>query len=162
MATKKKVSKEVIHAIGRRKTSVARVYMQEGKGQVIVNGKTLNDYFGETTVFPSVSIRPCKVVGANADFDFTVNVKGGGLTGLADAISLAIARALCKHELIHNPQVLEISNEDEEGEGSEDLAPKTWKGLLKSNELLTRIDKKVERKKYGYRKARKKEQYSKR
>ena len=63
MATKQKVSKDSIHAIGRRKTSVARVYMQPGKGSIEVNGKTLGEDFGETTVFPSVALRPFQVLG---------------------------------------------------------------------------------------------------
>ena len=162
MAAKQKVSEERLHAIGRRKTSVARVYMQPGKGDVIVNGKSINDYFGETTVYPSVSLRPFKVLEVTGQFDVVANVKGGGLTGQADALSLAIARSLCAFEQANNPFV-EAEDSSEDNEESEEVSsPKSWKGKLKLCGLLTRIDKKVERKKYGYRKARKKEQYSKR
>ena len=160
MATKQKVSKEIIHAIGRRKTSVARVYMKPGKGEVSVNGKPLNDYFGSTTVYPSIVLRPFQVLDLSGQFDVVVTAKGGGLNGQSDATSLAIARALCALELKNNP--LLATEEVEEAEEGEVAKPKTWRDVLKTNQLLTRIDKKVERKKYGYRKARKKEQYSKR
>lgn len=158
MARKQKVS-ETIHAIGRRKSSIARVYLTEGKGNVAVNGKDIKDYFGPTTVYPSNAIRPLVLVDVASAFDINVVVKGGGLTGQSDAISLAISRALCMHEMKIAP-IKANEDENEEGEGGVELRP--WKKLLKSSKMLTRDARVVERKKYGFRKARKKEQYSKR
>ena len=156
MAGKQKVINK-IHAVGRRKTAVARVYLSEGSGKVEVNGKELNQYFGETTVYGSVAIAPLKLVDAKDSFDVRVVVKGGGLTGQSDAISLALSRALCMHELKLAPVAVE------EGEEEGDTAIlRPWKTALKANKMLTRDSRAVERKKYGFRKARKKEQYSKR
>jgi small subunit ribosomal protein S9 len=96
-------------------------------------------------------------------FDLKVVVKGGGLTGQSDAISLAVARALCMYELKMNPVVEKTADESEDDEvGEEGAVVRPWKATLKSNKMLTRDSRVVERKKYGFRKARKKEQYSKR
>lgn len=155
---------EKIHAIGRRKTAVARVYLSEGKGNIIVNGRPVKEYFGETTVYSEVALQPLSLVQSRSKFDLQVTVRGGGLTGQADAICLAIARALCLHELKTNPLATsQISSEDEEGsEGEAGIVSRPVRALLKANKLLTSDARKVERKLYGYRKARKKEQYSKR
>ena len=157
MAGKQKVVKK-IHAIGRRKTAVARVYLSEGSGKIEVNGKDLNQYFGETTVYGSVAVAPLNLIEVKNDFDVRVVVKGGGLTGQSDAISLALARALCMHELKLAPVAVEEGEDEEEGDSR--LRP--WKAALKASKMLTRDSRAVERKKYGFRKARKKEQYSKR
>ncbi len=161
MARKQKVMTK-IHAIGRRKSAVARIYLSEGKGSVVVNGKEIQDYFGPTTVYASVATRPLALVDVSTSFDIQVVVKGGGLTGQSDAISLAIARALCMHELKLNP-LAEVSDQEasEDGESAA-VITRPWRVLLKSNSMLTRDSRVVERKKYGFRKARKKEQYSKR
>lgn len=148
------VVKQKIHAIGRRKSSVARIYLSEGTGQVTVNGKDLKQYFGATTVYWAVAVEPLEVVGVGSKFDVHANISGGGVTGQADALKLALARALCEHEERANPM-----STDAEGEEIENLP---WRALLKSRKLLTRNARVVERKKYGFRKARKKEQYSKR
>jgi small subunit ribosomal protein S9 len=162
MARKQKVMTR-IHAIGRRKSAVARVYLTEGQGIVEVNGKEIQTYFGPTTVYPSVAIRPLSLVGMPKGFDLKVVVKGGGLTGQSDAISLAVARALCMYELKMNPVVEKTADESEDDEvGEEGAVVRPWKATLKSNKMLTRDSRVVERKKYGFRKARKKEQYSKR
>ena len=162
MARKQKVMTR-IHAIGRRKSAVARVYLTEGQGIVEVNGKEIQTYFGPTTVYPSVAIRPLSLVGMPKGFDLKVVVKGGGLTGQSDAISLAVARALCMYELKMNPLVENTTVESEDDEaGEEGAVIRPWKATLKSNKMLTRDSRVVERKKYGFRKARKKEQYSKR
>ena len=164
MARKQKVMTK-IHAIGRRKSAVARVYLTEGQGSVEVNGKEIQTYFGPTTVYPSVATRPLLLVGMPKGFDLKVVVKGGGLTGQSDAISLAVARALCMYELKMNPLAENTtvkSEEDEDDEGGEGAVVRPWKATLKSNKMLTRDSRVVERKKYGFRKARKKEQYSKR
>ena len=122
--------------IGRRKTSTARVYIQPGKGEIIVNKKPLADYFTLVSHQNIVTL-PFRATETEGKFDIKVNVKGGGTTGQADAVQLGIARAL-------NSLDPELHTK------------------LKSNSLLTRDDRMVERKKYGQPKARKQFQFSKR
>jgi len=127
---------EVIHKIGRRKTSVARIYLSKGKDKMIVNGKDYKDYFPTTSLQYKI-IQPFKLTDNLGKFDLSVNVYGGGITGQVEAIRLAISRALC-----------EISDDN--------------RPLLKKEGLLTRDPRMVERKKFGQKKARKKFQFSKR
>ena len=127
---------EVIHKIGRRKTAVARIYLAPGKGSITVNKKDVNDYFPSATLQYKVN-QPFALTNNEGNFDVKVNVFGGGITGQAEAIRLALSRALC--EL------------DEEN-----------RGILKPEGLLTRDPRMVERKKFGQKKARKKFQFSKR
>lgn len=127
---------EVIHKIGRRKTAVARIYLVPGKGSITVNKKDVNDYFPSATLQYKVN-QPFALTDNEGNFDVKVNVFGGGITGQAEAIRLALSRALC--EL------------DEEN-----------RGILKPEGLLTRDPRMVERKKFGQKKARKKFQFSKR
>ena len=127
---------EVIHKIGRRKTAVARIYLKEGSGKVTINKKDLNDYFPTATLQYKVN-QPFALTGNEEKFDVNVNVYGGGITGQAEAIRLALSRAVC--EL------------DEEN-----------RAVLKPEGLLTRDPRMVERKKFGQKKARKKFQFSKR
>ena len=127
---------EVIHKIGRRKTSVARIYLSKGKDKMIINGKDYKDYFPTTSLQYKI-IQPFKLTDNLGKFDLSVNVHGGGITGQVEAIRLAISRALC-----------EISDEN--------------RPLLKKVGLLTRDPRMVERKKFGQKKARKKFQFSKR
>ncbi|MAQ75734.1 MAG: 30S ribosomal protein S9 [Aquimarina sp.] len=127
---------EVIHKIGRRKTAVARVYVKEGSGSITVNKKELNAYFTTATLQYKVN-QPITMTSNEDRFDINVNVYGGGITGQAEAVRLAISRAMC--EL------------DEEN-----------RGILKPEGLLTRDPRMVERKKFGQKKARKKFQFSKR
>jgi small subunit ribosomal protein S9 len=127
---------EVIHKIGRRKTSVARIYLSKGKNKMIINGKDYKDYFPTTSLQYKI-IQPFKLTDNLGKFDLSVNVHGGGITGQVEAIRLAISRALC-----------EISDEN--------------RPLLKKEGLLTRDPRMVERKKFGQKKARKKFQFSKR
>ncbi|MEX0769947.1 MAG: 30S ribosomal protein S9 [Balneolaceae bacterium] len=122
--------------IGRRKTSTARLYIEEGKGDFLVNDKKLEEYFS-TQARINVANLPLRVTETEGTYDIKVTVRGGGTTGQAGAIQLALARAL-----------------DGENEGMHDI--------LKKNKLLTRDDRMVERKKYGQPKARKKFQFSKR
>lgn len=161
----RKAKAEMIHAIGRRKTAIARVYMSEGKGDVVVNGKPIAEYFGATTVYSEVALQPLKLTELSKQFNLMITVKGSGLTGQADAICLAIARALCMHELKTNPLASApktLSDEDSGEEGEEGIVARPIRTLLKAKKLLTSDARKVERKLYGFRKARKKEQYSKR
>ncbi|WP_224485042.1 30S ribosomal protein S9 [Robertkochia aurantiaca] len=127
---------EVIHKIGRRKTAVARVYLSEGKGNITVNNKDFAEYFKTSTLQYKVK-QPLSLTENEDAFDVSVNVYGGGVTGQAEAIRLAIARAMC-----------EVDAEN--------------RGTLKPEGLLTRDPRMVERKKYGQKKARKKFQFSKR
>ncbi len=127
---------EVIHKIGRRKTAVARVYVSQGKGDITVNKKELKTYFPTATLQYKVR-QPLSLTDNLENFDIKVNVYGGGITGQAEAIRLAISRALCE---------LDAEN----------------RGTLKPEGLLTRDPRMVERKKFGQKKARKKFQFSKR
>lgn len=127
---------EVINTIGRRKTSVARIYFQPGKGEIKVNNRALNEYF-PSEILQTIVKQPLTTVEASGKFDINVNVDGGGITGQAEAIRLAIARALCELDAENRPP-------------------------LKKEGFLTRDPRMVERKKYGRRKARKKFQFSKR
>lgn len=127
---------EIINTLGRRKTSVARIYMQQGKGQIIVNERELKDYFPSEILQTTVR-QALTVVKQEANYDVNVNVEGGGSKGQAEAIRLAIARAL-----------VTINNEN--------------RPALKKEGLMTRDSRMVERKKPGRRKARRKFQFSKR
>jgi small subunit ribosomal protein S9 len=127
---------EVVHTIGRRKTSVARIYMSKGKDNVTVNGKDYKEYFPTTTQQYKI-MQPFQLTNNTGKYDLSVNVYGGGTTGQVEAIRLAISRALC-----------EISEDN--------------KSALKSEGLLTRDHRMVERKTFGQKKARKKFQFSKR
>ncbi len=127
---------EVINTIGRRKTSVARIYMQPGKGKISINNKDVKEYF-PVDIMQIIVKQPLTVVDVDGKYDIKVNVDGGGVKGQAEAVRLAIARALC--------------------EVDEEFRPP-----LKKEGFLTRDSRMVERKKYGRRKARKKFQFSKR
>lgn len=126
----------IIHKIGRRKTSVARVYLQEGKGEIYINGRELKDYF-TTGVLQYKVEQPFALTDNAGKYNVDISVFGGGITGQAEAIRLAISRALC-----------EVNNE--------------YRAQLKPEGLLTRDSRMVERKKFGQKKARKKFQFSKR
>ena len=147
--------KKVYLTTGRRKTATARVFLTPGNGKIIINKKTLDEYFGRPTSRMRVH-QAFKLLGLENKFDITVTVKGSGITGQADAIRHGIARALIQY--------------DEEGQSPEALLEvkespektKTYRHILRKDHLVTRDSRKVERKKVGYRKARKKEQYSKR
>jgi small subunit ribosomal protein S9 len=127
---------DVINTIGRRKASVARIYMSEGKGTITVNDRPLEKYFAspESRYYVNLPLTVCEMEGK---FDIKVNVDGGGTTGQADAIKLAIARALVEMDAELKPS-------------------------LRAKGLMTRDSRSVERKKPGQPKARKKTQFSKR
>ena len=127
---------KTIHKIGRRKTAVARVYVSEGKGNITVNKKDYKEYFTTATLQYKV-MQALQLTDNATAFDITVNVFGGGVTGQAEAIRLAITRVLVE------------LNEDN-------------RAILKPEGLLTRDPRMVERKKFGQKKARKKFQFSKR
>ena len=127
---------EVTNTIGRRKTAVARIYLKPGTGSTTVNKRPLDQYF-KTEVLRIIVNQPFTITEKLATYDVMVNVKGGGITGQAEAVRLAISRALCEIDLEMRP-------------------------ALKKEGFLTRDPRMVERKKYGRRKARRRFQFSKR
>lgn len=127
---------EIVNTIGRRKTSVARIYLSPGNGEILINDRHFKEYF-PSEILQTIINQPFTTLAENGKFDVTINVKGGGITGQAEAVRMAIARALCQVNV-------------------ENRVP------LKKEGFLTRDPRMVERKKYGRRKARKKFQFSKR
>ncbi|MBS7290028.1 MAG: 30S ribosomal protein S9 [Bacteroidales bacterium] len=128
---------EQIHALGRRKAAVARVYLVEGTGKIVINDRTLEDYFAEDALRYIVN-QPAAVTKTEGQFDIKVTVVGGGIKGQAEAIRLGIARALC-----------EVDKE-------------AYRSTLKAAGFLTRDAREVERKKPGQPGARRRFQFSKR
>jgi small subunit ribosomal protein S9 len=126
----------VTHTIGRRKKAIARVYLKEGTGAIVVNGKEYTNYFPTGTLQYKIE-QSFALTENTGKFDVNVNVIGGGVTGQAEAIRLGISRALCVLDPEHRI-------------------------VLKPEGLLTRDPRMVERKKFGQKKARKKFQFSKR
>jgi small subunit ribosomal protein S9 len=127
---------EVINTIGRRKAAIARVYLSDGKGQIIVNGRDFKDYFPDKQLHYVVE-QPLHLLELRDNYDIKVNLNGGGMTGQAEALRLGISRALIKI----NPE---------------------YKPALRAEGFVTRDPRVVERKKPGQPKARKKFQFSKR
>ena len=128
---------EVINALGRRKSAVARVYLCAGNGTITINERPVDEYFGEDTLKYIVN-QPLAAVNAEGSFDIKVNVVGGGIKGQAEAIRLGISRALCK------------------------VDAEAYRTVLKTNGFLTRDAREVERKKPGQPGARRRFQFSKR
>lgn len=126
----------VNHTIGRRKTSVARVFLKEGKGEITVNKKNYTEYFNTPALHYKLQ-QAFELTETKGQYDVMINVDGGGITGQAEASRLGIARALV------------------------DINPE-FRPMLKPDGLLTRDPRMVERKKFGQKKARKKFQFSKR
>ena len=124
-------------SLGRRKSSVARVKLSNGKGVYTINNRNIDDYFGGRDVLKMVTKQPLELLGVEGKYDVDVNVSGGGLSGQAGAIRLGISR------------------------GIQEINP-DYRKLLKENGFLTRDSREVERKKPGQPGARKKFQFSKR
>ena len=131
-----KKSVQKYYGTGRRKSSVARVYLMPGSGNITVNKRSLDEYFGLETLKVIVK-QPLAAIDAEGKFDVVVNVKGGGYTGQAGAIRHGIARALCEEDAENRP-------------------------ALKKEGFLTRDPRMKERKKYGLKAARRAPQFSKR
>jgi small subunit ribosomal protein S9 len=127
---------EVINTLGRRKTAVARVYLKEGQGNIIINGREFKNYF-PTPILQFKVTEPFEVTNTQGKYDVKVTLDGGGIRGQAEALALGIARALC-----------EVTEEN--------------RPALKAKGLMTRDPRMVERKKFGQKKARKRFQFSKR
>ncbi len=128
--------KDVKYATGRRKTSIAKVWLKKGTGKIHVNGKSYDSYFKRESHKMQL-LRPFELVNQNTNYDVKCDVKGGGMTGQVGAIVLGISKAL----LLFDPEL---------------------KSTLKKEKLTTRDSRAVERKKYGHRKARRSFQFSKR
>ena len=128
--------KDSKYATGRRKKSIARVWLKKGSGNFLINGKKMNDYFKKMNLQIAI-LRPLSIVNRETEYDVRCSVKGGGLSGQAGAIVHGIARAISAYE----PEL---------------------KTTLKKEKLTTRDSRSVERKKYGHRKARRSFQFSKR
>lgn len=126
-----------LYGLGRRKSATASARLYAGKGKITINDKTASEYFSENKTHVAEITDPLALVNKQKDFDITVLVKGGGIAGQVDAIKLAIAKALTV--------------------GHADL-----RSTLKKAEFLKRDSREKERKKYGLRSARKREQFSKR
>ena len=127
---------ERIHATGRRKKSIARLFISKGKSEININSKSFKEYF-PTAVSQFKLLQPLNLTNNLDQYSISINVVGGGVNGQVEAIRLALAKALC------------ILNEEN-------------RKILKPDGLLTRDSRNVERKKYGRKKARKKFQFSKR
>ncbi len=125
------------YGLGRRKSATARARLFPGKGSITINGKTSEEYLSGNTSLLAKLTDPLALIGKQKDYDLTIMVKGGGLSGQVDAIRLAIAKSIS------------VMNED-------------LRSTLKKAGLLKRDPREKERKKYGLRSARKKEQFSKR
>ncbi len=139
-------AKQGYYGTGRRKSSTARVYLSPGKGEIVINEHTLDQYFGRKTA--RMIVRQALVVTSLQDkFDLKIRVRGGGINGQAGAIRHGIARALLKYET--------LSGFDTNADGS-------IRKLLREAGYLTRDAREVERKKVGLKKARKATQFSKR
>ena len=128
--------KDSKYATGRRKTSIAKVWLKKGSGQIVINGKKYDDYFTRE-IHKMKLLRPFEIINQTADYDVRGNVTGGGLTGQVGALVHGISKALLQFD--------------------ENLKP-----TLKKEKLTTRDSRAVERKKYGHRKARRSFQFSKR
>ena len=128
---------EVFNALGRRKSAVARVYMNTGSGNILINGRPVDEYFKEDTLKYIVN-QPLVLTNTVGQYDLKINVDGGGIKGQAEAVRLGIARALCK------------------------VDAEAYRPVLKSNGFLTRDAREVERKKPGQPGARRRFQFSKR
>ncbi len=127
---------EIVNTLGRRKTAIARIYLKEGKGNIQINKRDYKEFFPTATLHYVVE-QPLLLTDNMGKYDINVNLKGGGITGQAEALRLAISRALIKIDPEYRP-------------------------VLKENGLLKRDPRMVERKKPGQPKARKKFQFSKR
>ena len=128
--------KDSKYATGRRKKSIARVWLKKGSGNFHINGRKMNDYFKKMNLQIAI-LRPLSIVNREKEYDVRCSVKGGGLSGQAGAIIHGVARAITEYE----PEL---------------------KSTLKKEKLTTRDSRSVERKKYGHRKARRSFQFSKR
>ena len=130
------MAQDTYHGVGKRKTSVARVWMRPGQGRIVVNGREMDDYFPRETLKMIIN-QPFQLTGTEGQFDVMVNVRGGGVSSQADAVRYGLVKALIAYDASLRP-------------------------VLKRAGLVTRDAREVERKKYGRKKARKGFQWRKR
>ncbi len=157
------MAKKQHYGTGRRKNAVARVFLRKGSGQMVVNGRSLEDFFPRETARMIIN-QPLKVVDMADKFDIYATVKGGGCSGQAGAVRLGIARALVDYDEdgVVVPQKTDEGSEGADGESGEGSDEKSFRRMLRAADLLTRDARIVERKKVGRHKARKGAQFSKR
>ena len=149
--TTKPAIKEQNYGTGRRKTASARVFLRRGAGNIMINSRSIDTYFGRETSRMIVR-QPLAALDILSTFDLYVTVKGGGASGQAGAIRHGIARALVEYD----------EKDAEAGEDGVIVGVSVWRQVLRKAGFLTRDSRKVERKKVGLHKARKAPQYSKR
>ncbi len=143
------------YGTGRRKTSTARVFLKPGKGNITVNGRTLEAYFGRETARMIIN-QPLQIVDVIGKFDIYITVKGGGSSGQAGAVRHGISRALVKYD---EDGIVKTDTDGDTGTGTD---ANSFRRLLRKAGLLTRDAREVERKKVGLHGARKATQFSKR
>lgn len=150
------------YGTGRRKTCTARVFLKKGTGKIVINRKSLEDYFGRPTA--RMVVRQALEVAKMPDkFDVNVTVKGGGIMGQAGAIRHGITRALIQYDEGIHPRSEKTEDEGEAGgKGGRGSESTSLRRILRKAGFVTRDPRKVERKKVGLHKARKRPQYSKR
>lgn len=136
------------YGTGRRKSSVARVFLRPGNGEIKINNRLIDEYFGRETACMIVR-QPLETVDLLTKFNIHATVVGGGISGQAGAIRLGIARALVTYDELDMPE-------------DHSSKPESFRRKLRARGLLTRDSRRVERKKFGLRKARRATQYSKR
>lgn len=161
MAKASAVKKQFSYGTGRRKSSAARVFLKRGTGNITVNHRNLDDYFGRKTA-RMVIRQPLALLDSLDRFDIMATVKGGGTTGQAEAIRLGIARALIQYEEEGFSTTPANRKAVVEEDGVVVSVVNRVRQLLRKAGLLTRDSRQVERKKAGLLKARKKPQFSKR
>ena len=162
------------YATGRRKESSARVFMKEGTGKTTINERSIDDYFGQDTIWAVQAMKVIGLLKQEGMFDLKITVNGGGVNGQSGAISLGIARALDLYAKKNSPEVtIDEKEDDSEGEqesqdinlenlGDAPLGIERWHQVLRKTGMLTRDSRRVLRKKVGLVKARKAKQFSKR
>jgi small subunit ribosomal protein S9 len=155
----KKMKIKQNYGTGRRKTCTARVYLRRGTGNVTVNKKPMEEYFGGRITAHMMVRQPLELLQLRDKFDVVVNVCGGGPMGQAGAIRHGITRALIQYD---EEDTSGKSEEGEGGEGEGGGGAQSFRRILRTAGYVTRDAREVERKKVGHRKARKVEQYSKR
>ncbi len=158
-ALKAVAKKEQYYGTGRRKTCTARVFLRPGTGKITINRNSLEEYFGRPTARMMVC-QPLELLEVTDKFDVMITVKGGGVMGQAGAIRHGITRALMQYDEGDMP-AKKVANESEVIAEAESNVL-TYRRRLRKAGFVTRDPRKVQRKKFGFRKARKRAQYSKR
>lgn len=157
----KKNNNKNYYGTGRRKSCSARVFITKGNGNININKKNINKYFSLASSNIIVK-EPLTLLKIEDKFDIKINVFGGGITGQAGAIRHGLTRALISYDEENNKPNANLKTSDETSDENITIIQNTWRYKLRKAGFVTRDPRKIERKKVGFRKARKKEQYSKR